>query len=163
MPNHSIHDATLEDLMLVGSWLCDEDRIELAATRDPDDYESLALDAWSSPFKMVALAETRPVFAFGARPSYTGSDTALVWGFKTESGWAAARTVTKYINRVMIPELRAFGIRRAMCLVHPGNVRSQRWLAFLSFRPKATLRGFGPRNQDMLLFQRDEPDAPLPS
>jgi hypothetical protein len=157
MPRHNVHDATLDDLMLIGSWLCAADREEMALTRDPDDYESLAFDAWDSPFRHVALDEARPVFAFGAKPFR--SDTALVWGFKTEQGWDAARTVTKYINRTMIPELRAIGIRRATCFVHPANVRSQKWLAFLDFRPKATLRGFGPRKQDIILFQRDEPDA----
>ena len=48
MPRRNVHDATLDDLMLVGSWLCAADRQELAATRDPDDYEGLALDAWQS-------------------------------------------------------------------------------------------------------------------
>jgi hypothetical protein len=161
MPRRNIHDATLDDLMLIGSWLCAADRQELSATRDPDDYESLALDAWKSPFKKVALDNAVPVFAFGANP--VDADLALVWGFKTEQGWPAARTVTKYINGIMIPELRAMGIRRAACLVHPDNTRSQRWLALLGFRLKATLWGFGTRKEDMFLFQRDEPDAsPLP-
>jgi hypothetical protein len=157
MPKRNVHDATLNDLMMVGSWLCASDRQELAATRDPDDYEGLALDAWKSPIRKVAVEEAIPVFAFGANP--IGSDMAQVWGYKTERGWASALTVTKYIRRIMIPELRAMGIRRATCLVHPDNVKSQQWLALLGFRPKATLWGFGSRRQDMFLFQRDEPDA----
>ena len=158
MPRHSVHDATLDDLMLIGSWLCAADREELAATRDPDDYEGLALDAWRSLYHKVALEDARPVFAFGANP-IGDTDMAQVWGYKTEAGWASARTVTKYIQRTMIPELRAIGIQRATCLVHPKNVRSQRWLAFLGFRLEATLQGFGSRKQDMLLFQRDDADA----
>ena len=157
MPRHSVHDATLDDLMLVASWLCAADREELAVTRDPDDYEGLALDAWKSPYCKVALDEALPVFAFGALP--VSRDTAVVWGFKTEPGWAAARAVTKFINRFMVPELRASGIRRAKCLVHPANARSQRWLTHLGYRPEATLQGIGPCRQEMILFQRDEPDA----
>ena len=158
MPRREVHNATIEDLMMIGSWLCAADRLELAVTRDPDDYESLALDAWRSPIRRVVVEEASPVFAFGANPIC--EDFAMVWGFKTERGWASIGTVTKHINRIMIPELRAMGIRRAACFVHPDNTRSQKWLALLGFVSKATLQGFGPRREDLLLFQRDEPDAP---
>lgn len=158
MPRRNVHDATLDDLMLVGSWLCASDRQELAATRDPDDYEALALDAWRSPIRKVATDNARPVFAFGANP--TGGGTATVWGFKTEAGWGSVLTVTKYIHRVMVPELRNMGIRRATCVVHPDNVRSQQWLALLGFKPQAILWGIGTRRQDMFLLQRDDADAP---
>jgi len=149
-----IHNARIDDLMMIGSWLCESDRQELSATRDPDDYEGLAWDAWGSQVCKVAVEETQPVFAFGAKPM---GDTALVWGFKTERGWSAIRSVTKYIQKTMIPELRSIGIRRAVCLVHPANARSQRWLTHLGFAPRATLQGLG--SQEMFLFQRDELDA----
>jgi hypothetical protein len=152
-----VHDATFEDLTMVGSWLCEEDRRELAVTRDPDDYVKLAKDALLSPIKKVVVDELSPIFAFGATPVFR-KKLALVWGFKTERGWSAALTVTKYIKRIMIPELRAMGIRRAVCVVHPENTRSQKWLALLGFTPRATLDGIG--NRPLLLFQRDEPDAP---
>lgn len=152
-----VHDATIDDLMMIGSWLCSADRQELAATRSVEDYEQLALDAYASTVRKVVLDEAVPTFAFGANP--LEGDMAIVWGFKTERGWAAIREVTKYIRRTMIPELRTMGIRRAVCLVHPDNTRSQRWLAHLGFRPEATLRGFGIHNEDMLLYQRDEPNA----
>ena len=53
------------------------------------------------------------------------------------------------------------GIRHAVCIVHPDNSRSLKWLTRnLDFRARATLTGFGTRNEDMILMQRDEPDAP---
>lgn len=152
-----IVDPTIEDLMYVGSWMCDADRVELGATRDPDDYEGLALDAWKSPFKKVVLDNAIPTFAFGANP--VGSDMAAVWGFKTDRGWNAIRQVTKHIRRFMIPQLRAMGIRRAACLVHADNRASRKWLSYLDFQPRATLREFGAHNEEMILYQRDEPDA----
>jgi hypothetical protein len=96
----TINDATYDDLTYIGSWLCDEDRLELALTRNTDDYVALANDAWASKYKYVALEEAVPVMAFGARPM---QGTALVWGFKTERGWGAIRSVTKFIRRTMIP------------------------------------------------------------
>jgi hypothetical protein len=155
----TINDATFDDLVYIGSWLCDADRAELAATRDPDDYVALARDAWRSPIKKVVLDNALPVFAFGANPTGTESDLATVWGFKTRQGVRAIRQVTKYIRKIMIPELRAMGIRHAACLVHADNNASKKWLSHLGFRPKATLREFGTHNEEMILFQRDEPDA----
>jgi hypothetical protein len=157
MTKREVHDALLDELITIGEGLCAADRHELAVTRNLDDPWMLAFDAAKSRICKVVLDEAEPVFAFGANP--VSRDIAVVWGFKTERGWSSILTVTKYIRKIMIPELRAIGIRRAACLVHPDNVRSQRWLTLLGFRSKATLRGFGPRRQEMLLFQRDEPDA----
>jgi hypothetical protein len=154
----TVNDATFEDLMYIGSWLCVSDRQELSVTRDPDDYESLATDAWESSVKKVVLDNGEPVLAFGAKPCV--DDIVLVWGFKTEKGWSAVRTATKYIRRTMIPELRAMGIRHGVCLVHPDNVPSQRWLTHLGYTLRATLTGIGSRHEDMLLFGWDEKDAP---
>ena len=157
MTKRKIHDAMLDELITIGEDLCAADRHELAVTRNLNDPWMLAFDAAKSRICKVVLEESDPVFAFGANP--ISSDMAHVWGFKTERGWSSVLTVTKYIKRTMIPELRTMGIRRATCLVHPDNTRSQQWLALLGFRPKATLWGFGTRKQDMFLFQRDEPDA----
>src|SRR5262245_14013820 len=127
----TINDATFDDLLYVGSWLCPADRLELAATRDPDDYEGLALDAMQSPIRKVVLDNAIPTFAFGANP--VSGDIAAVWGFKTERGCQAIRQVTRHIRQTMIPELRAMGIRRAACLVHADNHASQKWLSRLGF------------------------------
>jgi hypothetical protein len=156
-----IADATFDDLTYIGSWLCAADRQELAVTRDPDDYVGLANAAARSPLCKVALDHAAtPIFAFGAEP-IPGTVMAQVWGFKCDSGWTAILTVTKYIRRIMIPQLREMGIRHAVCIVHPDNSRSLKWLTRnLDFRARATLTGFGTRNEDMILMQRDEPDAP---
>lgn len=151
----TIAEPLLSDLLFIGQRLCFSDRQELSLTRHPDDYVSLAEDAWSSPHKHVVL-DPLPVMAFGARPV---GDVALVWGFKTELGWPAVPLVTKYILRTMIPALRDIGVRRAVCLVHPHNAASQTWLRHLGFTLRATTREFGTRHEEVCLFQRDEPDA----
>lgn len=149
----TINAPTIDDLLYVGSWLCDADRQELALTRDPDDYVSLARDAWESRFKFVVLDEAVPTMAFGAKPV---KGIALVWGFKTDRGWPAIRGVTKFIRRTMIPALHDEGVRTAVCLVHPNNWSSQHWLRHLGFHPRATTRDFGTRHEEVLLFQRDD-------
>ena len=153
-----VYIPSLDDLAMIASWLCEEDRRELAATRDINDYETLARDAFNSHIKWAVHEDARPIFAFGAYPLEPG--VAVVWGFKTEAGWAAVPLVTKHIQKCMIPELRAMGIRRAVCLVHPDNNRSQKWLAFMGFEPVATYMGIG--TPDLLVYQRDEADATFP-
>ena len=143
--------ATLDDLAYVASWMCDLDRQELAVTRDPDDYEGLALDAFASTLHHVALdAGGRPIFAFGAYP--VDSRTAHVWGFKTKDGPRAIHTVTKFLVREMIPKLRRLGVNRAVCYVHSDNTPSRKWLAHLGFVPRATPGELG---TPLILYQRD--------
>ena len=152
-----IATATFEDLAYVASWLCLMDRKELACTRDPDDYIRLARDAWETDIHKVALDDDlgTPVFAFGVRRM--ARDIVGVWGFKTSRGRRAIRTVTKYLLRDVIPDLRDTGIKRAICWVHPDNTDSQRWLAHMGFRPMATPGELG---TPLILYQRDEPDEP---
>ena len=128
-----IHDARFSDLTFVGRWLCQADKQELAVTRDVSNVERLALDAFRSPIKKIAWHGMFPVMAFGALKSPDEDDTAIVWGFKSEEGWRAIRAVTKYIQKTMIPELRAVGVRHAVCLVHPSNRLSHKWLLHLGF------------------------------
>jgi hypothetical protein len=152
----TVNQPTMDDLLYVGVWMCESDWNELALTRDPNDYVRLAHDAWESEFKYVVLDNALPVFAFGAKQL---GDTALVWGFKTDDGCKSVGTVTKFIRRTMIPALRDAGVRKAVCIVDPDNRASQIWLRHLGFTPRATSRDFGTRQEDVLLFQRDEPDA----
>lgn len=153
----TIADATMDDLTYVASWLSDIDRTELSITRDPNDYDKLAADAYTnSHYCKVALMDGMlPVFAFGARR--INRRTVGVWGFKTRDGHCAIRAVTKYLIRHVIPDLRDTGITRAICYVHPDNGSSQRWLAHLGFRPLATPGDLG---TPLIRYQRDEPVEP---
>lgn len=152
----TIATATFEDLAYVAAWMSPVDRMELAVTRNPDDYMSLAHDAENSLIHKVALDHAMlPIFAFGAHPN--GFASASVWGYKTRQGTRAIRTVTRYLRDEMIPTLRAIGIVRASCYVHQDNHGSRLWLARLGFRPKATPGEIG---TPLLLYQRDELDVP---
>lgn len=156
----TIADATMDDLTYVASWLSDIDRTELSITRDAADYDTLARDAYISPYCKVALLDgLTPVFAFGARP--IGEGLAQVWGFKTRRGPMAIRAVTRYLIKDLIPLLRLAGISRAVCFVHKENHGSRRWLAHMGFRPLATPGDIG---TPLIRYQRDEPvELPAPA
>lgn len=157
MMARTIHDPVFADLLAIGAHLCEADRIELAATRDPKDFNALATDAWRSPVKYVVRDDGVPVMAYGALP--IGDGQVVVWGFKTEQGWRAIPVVTKHLKRTMIPILQSQGIRSAICFVHVENTRSIKWLEYLGFKPEATLVGFGTHGEDMILYQRIEPTS----
>jgi len=157
----TVATATFDDLTYIGSWLCDADRTELAATRDPDDYVSLAKDAMKGDHHYVALDNAVPVLAFGAtRPV---EDYVIVWGFKTAKARPVMPLVTRYIVTTMIPAIRAAGTHRARCLVHVDNAPSIKWLTRLGFHPKADLLGFGAHAEDMCLYEWLPPDAQRPA
>jgi len=80
MMARTIHDPVFADLLAIGAKLCEADRIELAATRDPRDFPRLAEDAWQSPFKYVVRDDGTPVMAYGALP--IGDGRVVVWGFR---------------------------------------------------------------------------------
>lgn len=150
-----IRESSLLDLVHIARHLSVLDRLELGATRDPDNAEDLALDAWHQAVKFTAFSgrDAEAIMAFGV--GMPSPDYVTVWGFKTERYREVIRPVTKFVCRTMLPELRdKHGVQRAECVVHPDNSPSRRWLAFLGFELEATLSGFGNRQEDMLLYAR---------
>ena len=111
-----IADATFDDLTFIGSWLSDDDRRELAVTRDPTTTRAWRATPCSRRLCKVALDHAGgPVFAFGAQP-IAHTDMAQVWGFKCERGWPAILTVTKYIQQDYDPGIAR--LRHTPCRLH---------------------------------------------
>ena len=146
-----IDNANYNDLLFLAMNLRPEDTLELSVTRDIDDANDLAWAGAYSRWKKVAIWDRRPVFAFGAT-QVKGEPRVQVWGFGCVHAVHALKPVTKYIKKIMIPEILSSGAIEAQAVSHPANAASHRWLQFLGFRPKATITGVGPRKQDMLLF-----------
>lgn len=146
-----IANANFDDLRFLALNLRPEDVLELSVTRDLSRYEDLAWAGAFSTWRKVAIWERKPVFAFGAA-EIPHEPRVHVWGFGSLDAVHALKPVTKYIRRFMIPEILRAGTIEAQAVSHPANLTSHRWLQFLGFRPKATITGIGPRQEDMLLF-----------
>ena len=99
----------------------------------------------------MAILNRRPVFAFGAA-EIENEPRVHVWAFGSLDAVQALKPVTRYIRKLMIPEILRFGFVEAQAVSHPANQTAHRWLQFLGFRLKATITGIGPRKEDMLLF-----------
>ena len=147
----TIDNANFSDLRFLAINLRPEDALELSVTRDVNDYEGLAWAGACSKWRKVAIWDRRPVFGFGATKMEHES-RVQVWGFGSINAVHALKPVTRYIKRIMIPEILASGAIEAQAISHPANTISHRWLQFLGFRLKATITGVGPRKQDMFLF-----------
>jgi hypothetical protein len=146
-----IDNANYNDLLFLAMNLRPEDTLELSVTRDIDDAGDLAWAGAYSRWRKVAIWDQRPAFAFGAA-QVKGEPRVQVWGFGCAHAAHVLKPVTRYIKKIMIPEILRSGTVEAQAVSHPANVMSHRWLQFLGFRPKATITGVGPRKQDMLLF-----------
>jgi hypothetical protein len=147
----NIDDANFTDLRFLALNLRPEDRLELSVTRDLAKYEDLAWAGAYSRWHKVAIWDRKPVFAFGAS-EIPREPRVHVWGFGTSDAVHMLKPVTRYIKKLMIPEILRSGMIEAQAVSHPANHISHRWLQFLGFRPKATITGIGPRKEDMLLF-----------
>jgi hypothetical protein len=146
-----IDDANFYDLRFLAMNLRPEDRLELSVTRDLSKYEDLAWAGAYARWRKVAIWDRKPVFAFGAS-EILREPRVHVWGFGTSDAVHALKPVTRYIKKLMIPEILRSGTIEAQAVSHPANTISHRWLTFLGFRLKATITGVGARKQDMLLF-----------
>lgn len=146
-----IEPATLMKLLYVAKDLRAMDRMELAATRDPADFEVLAIDAWASLEKYIALTrDGEPALAFGVRDDMD-LNCLQPWGFGTDRASEVMGEVTKFVTRRMIPSLLPIA-RRAQVMVHPANRPALRWLMRLGFKTEANLEGIGSHGEDMLLL-----------
>ena len=146
-----IDDANFDDVRFLAINLRPEDRLELSVTRDLRRYEDLAWSAAFSRWRKVAIVERQPVFAFGAN-EIPHEPRVHVWGFGSVDAVQALKPVTRYIKKLMVPEILRSGVIEAQAVSHPANAVSHRWLTFLGFRLKATITGVGVRKEDMFLF-----------
>jgi hypothetical protein len=146
-----IDDANFNDLRFLAMNLRPEDTLELSVTRDLKKYEDLSWAGAYAKWRKVAIYDRRPVFAFGAS-EIPNEPRVHVWGFGSLDAVHALKPVTRYIRKLMVPEILRSGIIEAQAISHPANTVSHRWLTFLGFRLKATIPGVGARKQDMFLF-----------
>lgn len=147
-----IEPGTLRDVQYISRRLRAADREELAATRSPENYIALSIDAWMADVCRIAFADDgEPVFVYGF---HIKGREARIWGFGTDRTPEVARGVTKHCLRYMMPFLLSLDIDRAHCLVHPRNDLSKRWLGFLGFIPEATISDIGPEREELILYSR---------
>ena len=116
------------------------DRKEVFATQWTDDPEDLAT-AWEQrgPFSFVGSTEL-PICAAGGVQMWPG--VWSMWLLATDEWPAVATSVTKFVKRIIVPNLWAMGAHRLECRAMEGHP-SRAWLEWLGFEREATHHGYG--------------------
>src|SRR5690349_19657860 len=109
----------------------ESDRREIFATRTPDDRILLAHQAadFSRFGAVIATDAGTPVCALGAVGQWPGLWN--VWMFATDDWPRIAIGATRYVRRVLIPNLVNAGAHRAECKSIEGHKPAHRWLELL--------------------------------
>lgn len=74
------------------------------------------------------------------------------WAFGTESWPRVVRSVTRHIERVIVPMLLRRGFHRAECRALAKRADTKLWLTSLGWRAEAAMSEFGIRHEDFTLF-----------
>lgn len=148
--------ADAEAILHVSVNMRDVDREEIFATRWSDSSIDLAEDIARIPGPHWAAwkAGIGPVAIYGAMPMWPG-----VWSmyfFSTPHFHQIARDVTRHIRKVMMPSLALVaGAHRAEARSSVSHTEAHRWLERLGAKREATLKGYGRKGEDFILFAWD--------
>ena len=142
MSSVSIVDARYADVVYVARNMRELDAEEIWPVTHARTPENLALgtvagDGW----KYVARFGAVPVATWGA--SRTRPKVVSVWMFATDRWPKVALTVTRHINRVVMPALIEDGCVRAECWTHANHHAAHKWLEILGAVREATVEDYG--------------------
>jgi hypothetical protein len=134
---------TAEFVLPVARQMRESDRREIFATRQPDDRVMLAHQAveFSRFGAVFGLDSGELVAALGAVQQWPGVWT--VWMFATPLWPRLALGATRYVRRILIPQLLGAGAHRAECKTIAGHHAAQRWMELLGAHHEATHPDYG--------------------
>lgn len=94
---------------------------------------------------MCANFMGRPVAVFGAGEVRPRNHS--VWMFATPKWPKVALSVTRYIKKILMPNLIKLGSNRAECFTLKGHNVAQDWLSALGAKRESTLDDYGPERK----------------
>jgi hypothetical protein len=144
-------DASRVALTYICQNLRERDREEVFATRYDESPESLAEQTlMCGDFQWIAWRDGLPVASIGAYPAWPNVWT--VWAFGTDDWPRVALTLTKHVQRFMIPALKNSGAHRAQCFALDTHHDARRWLVALGAKEGPRLDKFGKNGQTFVLY-----------
>jgi hypothetical protein len=94
----------------------------------------------------------RPAVIGGALPMWPG--VAVGWLLGTDDWPKVGLEVTRFVKRVILPELEERGLHRIECRALAGNAEVIRWLKAIGFHEEAAIAQFGQGREDFVLCAR---------
>ena len=138
----NIIDARYVDVVDIARNMRELDAEEIWPVTHAQTPESLALGTVAgNGLKYVARYGAVPVATWGA--SEVRPRVASVWMFATDRWPKVALSVTRHINRTVMPILMSAGCVRAECWSHDNHHVAHRWLELLGAVREATVEDYG--------------------
>lgn len=142
MSSVEILDARYPDVCEIARNMRELDAEEIWPVTNARTPESLALGAVAGDgWKYVVRYGVVPVATWGA--SRIRPKVVTVWMFATDLWPKVALSVTRHINRVVMPTLIDAGCVRAECWTHSNHHVAHKWLSILGAVREATVEDYG--------------------
>tara|TARA_R110002020_G_scaffold132553_1_gene295974 strand:- start:7541 stop:8116 length:576 start_codon:yes stop_codon:yes gene_type:complete len=142
MSSVSIIDARYPDVVEIARHMRELDAEEIWPVTYAKTPESLALGTVAGVgLRYVARCGAVPVATWGA--SQMRPKVVSVWMFATDRWPKVALSVTRHINRVVMPTLIEAGCVRAECWTHANHHVAHKWLSILGAVREATVEDYG--------------------
>lgn len=126
--------------LYVAANMRESDRREIGATRADESPERLAFDATHSQFAFAA-GQGEPIACIGASFRWPGVFQA--WMFATDAFEAVGFPLTRWVRRIMMPQIRLAGAHRVHCYSIEGHDDAHRWLERLGAVHETTHLRYG--------------------
>ena len=149
-----VQGVTLLDMLMVCSAIPKDEQDQFEAFAGMDyDYEFAAMHWYQTPGpKWTIVAYGRPIVVAGFTALRPG--VWQDWLFSTPLAWEGYwRSVTKFSKRVM-DEMLQGGAHRLQCVSLASRIQAHKWYGALGLGLEGTLRGYGARGEDALMFSR---------
>lgn len=146
-----IETLRIDQAIYVARRMRDADFREVMATRWDDDHDRFAIDSFQLPGVAWAATdgEGLPVAIGGVAMHTPGVGTA--WLVATDDFPRVALSVTRHVRRV-VARLLDGHLNRIHAFSAAFHADAHRWMSRIGMRPEATLKAFGKRGEDFVMY-----------
>ncbi len=142
--------ATLRDLSYIACNLRPEDKAELIAQFDHWTPTWLAAVSLRD-HAYIAEIDGNPEAAFGAGETRRGQ--YIAWSWMSQYGIRAVPRITRFVRKVMIPDIYAEGSWRVEARCLASNLKARWWLQKMGATEQGWLRNYGTGGEHFLLYE----------
>jgi len=146
--------ADYTDVVQVAHRMRERDVQEFLAVSHATDRAELAeqlVKRFGQSDELIAARVDGEAVAVGGCMQHRPNVVTLLF-FATDGFPAAALGLTRFITRVLFPEVKAAGAHRIECVSHVEHRDAHRWIEMLGLRREAELKGFGRAGETFLQF-----------
>lgn len=146
----SIQPLSFEAACFVAWRMRDIDRREISSTMKllaPDEFAKNFTNICKFGFVVVGV---NPIAVFGINEVWPGRFEAMM--FATNDWPHVALSAAREIKRVLIPKIKAAGLKLGFCFVEATNKQALRWAKYLGFSEQTEIAAWGKNDENVKLM-----------